>query len=77
MKRKTTYFAFLIFLSVFFLCSCKEHETEEISGGIEDSVWSDVTDLTETKNIRLVVIGSRPQDLDEVLEEINLCLNGM
>ena len=71
MRRKTAYFAFLIFLSVLFLCSCKEHETEEISGGIEDSVWSDVTDLTETKNIRLVVIGSRPQDLDEVLEEIN------
>ena len=36
-----------------------------------DNPWADIMDLSEKKTVHLVVIGSRPDDFDEVLVKIN------
>ena len=67
------YAVLIIFaVAIFLLCSaCSENTAPSQSPAPEKSAWSDIMDLSERRNVHLVVIGSVPADFDEVLEEIN------
>ena len=53
----------------------------EEAAGMEDAgsanPWAELTDFSEHRTVRMLVVGDRPSDMDEVLEHINRRLNAL